>query len=86
MSDGPRLLPGPAHFIVEEEPAYLPEGSGEHLYVHIEKEGLTTESVAESLAKACGKHHRDYSSHRQFRSHVSSQNERAVNTKACASC
>jgi len=59
MSDGPRLLPGPTHFIVEEEPAYLPEGSGEHLYVHIEKEGLTTESVAESLAKACGKHHRD---------------------------
>lgn len=55
----PRLLPGPAHFIVEEEPAYLPEGTGEHLYVHIEKEGLTTEAVAEALAKTCGKHHRD---------------------------
>lgn len=59
MSDGPRLLPGPAHFIVEEEPAYLPEGAGEHLYVQIEKEGLTTEAVAEALAKACGKHQRD---------------------------
>lgn len=59
MSDGPRLLAGAEHFIVEEDPAYLPEGSGEHLYVHIEKEGLTTEAVAEALAKACGKHPRD---------------------------
>ncbi len=50
----PHLKAGPAHFIVDEEPAYPASGSGEHLYVHIEKEGLTTDQVAEALAKACG--------------------------------
>ncbi len=55
----PHLLPGSAHFSVIEEPAYLPSGSGEHLYVDIEKEGLTTDQVAEALAKACGKRERD---------------------------
>ncbi len=51
----PQLLPGPAHFQVVEEPAYAPSGSGEHLYVLIEKEGLTTDAVAEALAKTQGK-------------------------------
>ena len=55
----PHLIPGSAHFQVIEEPAYLPSGSGEHLYVDIEKEGLTTDQVAEALAKACGKRDRD---------------------------
>jgi tRNA pseudouridine13 synthase len=54
-----RLLPGSGHFQVVEEPAYLPAGTGEHLYVDIEKEGLTTDQVAEALAKACGKRERD---------------------------
>lgn len=58
-SDGPALLPGAAHFHVHEEPAYAPSGSGEHLYVEIEKEGLNTDIVAESLAKACGKRTHD---------------------------
>lgn len=49
-----RLLPGPAHFQVVEDPAYLPSGSGEHLFVDIEKEGLTTDEVATALARACG--------------------------------
>lgn len=49
-----RLLPGADHFHVDEQPAYLPGGSGEHLYVHIEKRGLTTDQVAEALARACG--------------------------------
>ncbi len=48
-----RLLPGPAHFGVIEDPAYAPSGSGEHLYVEIEKEGLTTDEVAVALARAC---------------------------------
>jgi tRNA pseudouridine13 synthase len=48
-----RLLAGPAHFLVIEEPAYAPSGSGEHLYVEIEKEGLTTDEVAVALARAC---------------------------------
>jgi len=51
----PRLLPGAAHFVVIEDPAYAPTGEGEHLYVQIEKEGLNTDQVAEALAKACGK-------------------------------
>jgi len=49
-----RLLAGPMHFNVVEEPAYAPSGSGEHLYVEIEKEGLTTDEVAIALARACG--------------------------------
>jgi tRNA pseudouridine13 synthase len=49
-----RLLPGPANFQVIEDPAYLPSGSGEHLFVEIEKEGLTSDEVAVALARACG--------------------------------
>jgi len=48
-----RLLPGSQHFHVIEEPAYAPCGSGEHLYVEIEKEGLTSDEVALALARAC---------------------------------
>lgn len=55
----PRLLPGAAHFAVTELPAYAPSGSGEHLYLLIEKEGLTTDQVAEALAGACGRSFRD---------------------------
>jgi len=51
---GPRLLPGPAHFVVIEDPAYLPSGAGEHWYVEIEKEGLNSERVAEALAAQFG--------------------------------
>jgi len=53
------LLPGSSHFIVGEDPAYDFSGVGEHLYVEIEKEGLTTDQVAEALAKATGKGPRD---------------------------
>lgn len=49
---GPRLLAGPAHFLVCEDPAYLPAGSGEHCYLRIEKEGHTTDAIAQALAKA----------------------------------
>lgn len=51
----PALLPGAENFRVIEEPAYLPSGAGEHLYVEIEKEGLNTDAVAEALAKALGR-------------------------------
>jgi tRNA pseudouridine13 synthase len=53
------LLPGPSHFIVGEDPAYVFSGAGEHLYVEIEKEGLTTDQVASALAKACARSPRD---------------------------
>jgi tRNA pseudouridine13 synthase len=39
----------PQDFQVEEIPAYLPSGSGEHLFLWIEKEGLTTRQVFERL-------------------------------------
>lgn len=55
MSGEARLLPGSGNFHVIEDPAYAPSGVGEHLYVEIEKEGLTTDAVAEALAKACGR-------------------------------
>jgi tRNA pseudouridine13 synthase len=49
-----RLLPGAAHFRVEELPAYAPAGSGGHLFVEIEKRELNTDAVAQLLARACG--------------------------------
>ena len=52
---GPTLLPGAAHFHVIEEPQYAASGAGEHLYVEIEKEGFTTDVVADALAKINGK-------------------------------
>ncbi len=51
----PALLAGAANFVVTEDPAYEPVGDGEHLYLELEKEGVTTDAVAEALAKACGK-------------------------------
>lgn len=41
-------------FIVEEIPLYLPTGSGEHLYLFIEKCGQTTDQVIHKLSNALG--------------------------------
>ncbi len=41
-----------ADFRVEEIPAYEPSGAGEHVFVLIEKRGLTTPAAAERLARA----------------------------------
>ncbi len=38
-------------FVVSEVPAYLPSGEGEHLYVYLEKRGLTTREVFDHLHK-----------------------------------
>lgn len=54
MSGAGRLLPGAQHFQVTEELAYPLSGQGEHLAVEVEKRGLTTDAVAEALARACG--------------------------------
>ncbi len=65
MSEAPSITPGPdtllagaAHFQVDELPAYPFSGEGEHLYVHIEKEGMTTDAVAQVLGRTCGVAHR----------------------------
>jgi len=44
----------PEEFIVEEIPAYLPSGRGEHLFVTFEKRGLTTPDAVRALAQALG--------------------------------
>ena len=45
----------PEDFEVEEIPAYLPGGTGEHLYLWIEKRGMTTRQAVQKLARAAGK-------------------------------
>lgn len=42
----------PEHFVVEEQPAYLPSGEGEHLYVWVEKRGLNTPEAVHRLCEA----------------------------------
>jgi tRNA pseudouridine13 synthase len=49
-----KLRPGCDHFQVTELPAYAASGEGEHLYLWIEKEDLTTDQAVDLLAKAFG--------------------------------
>jgi tRNA pseudouridine13 synthase len=44
----------PEDFVVEELPAYLPSGQGEHLYLTFRKIGLTTLDAVGALARALG--------------------------------
>lgn len=46
-------------FRVEEVPAYLPSGQGEHLYLHLEKRGLSTPQLLGRLRSGFGLHERD---------------------------
>lgn len=46
-------------FEVEEMPAYLPTGAGEHLYIHFEKRGLDTEQAVRTIASVLGSPIRD---------------------------
>ena len=41
----------PSDFIVDEIPAYQPSGTGEHLFLQIEKEGVSAEQLLIHLAK-----------------------------------
>lgn len=43
----------PEDFVVEEILDFAPEGQGEHLWLWIEKRGLTTLEVVRHLARAC---------------------------------
>lgn len=49
----------PEDFEVEEVPAYLPSGSGDHLYLWIEKVGRDTPEVVKALARALEVNERD---------------------------
>ncbi|MDT8442187.1 MAG: tRNA pseudouridine(13) synthase TruD [Desulfuromonadales bacterium] len=49
----------PADFLVEEIPLYTPSGSGDHLYLEIEKQGLTTFDAIKLLARALKRNEAD---------------------------
>jgi tRNA pseudouridine13 synthase len=51
--------PTPSTFTVEEIPAYLPSGTGDHTYLWIEKQGLTTNEAVRRVARALGAADRD---------------------------
>lgn len=44
----------PDDFIVEEIPAYEPCGSGEHLFLRVEKQGMSTFAMMQRIAEALG--------------------------------
>jgi tRNA pseudouridine13 synthase len=46
-------------FLVEELPLYPESGSGEHLYLTVEKRGRTTQEVVKEIAQALGARERD---------------------------
>jgi len=56
---GGALRTTPEDFFVDEEPAYPPKGEGEHVFVKIEKRGLTTQMAVERIAKALNVKARD---------------------------
>ena len=49
---GGQLRAAPDTFIVEEIPLYEASGTGQHLYVNVTKEALTTREVQRGLAEA----------------------------------
>lgn len=48
---GGQIRATPEHFVVEEVPLYPALGEGQHLYVNITKEGMTTREVQQRLAR-----------------------------------
>jgi tRNA pseudouridine13 synthase len=53
------FVSSPETFFVEEIPAYLPSGEGDHTYVWIEKRNLTTLDAINRLARVLGVENRD---------------------------
>jgi tRNA pseudouridine13 synthase len=51
--------PRPEDFVVDEVPLYPHSGSGEHLYVRIEKRGYTTPAMLRVVTRAAGVNERD---------------------------
>jgi len=51
---GGSIKQSPEDFLVEERPLYEPEGSGEHLFLWVEKRGISTFDVVRRIAEACG--------------------------------
>jgi tRNA pseudouridine13 synthase len=59
MSSMLSFVPSPETFTVEEIPAYSPSGEGSHLFLWIEKRGLTTFDAIARIARALGVASRD---------------------------
>ena len=53
------FVPGVESFVVEEIPAYVPVGSGEHTFCWIEKRDLTTHEAIRRLGRGLGVNDRD---------------------------
>lgn len=51
---GGALKQRPEDFLVEEVPLYAPSGEGEHIYMFIEKQGLTTLQLRDAVARHFG--------------------------------
>ncbi|OQY20683.1 MAG: tRNA pseudouridine(13) synthase TruD [Desulfobacteraceae bacterium 4572_35.1] len=51
---GGTIKDNPEDFIVEEIPAYAPCGHGEHLYLRVEKKGMSTFAMMQRIATALG--------------------------------
>lgn len=56
---GGQVGPEPEDFLVDEVPAYIASGKGEHQYVQVQKRLLTTPELVRRLGKACGVNERD---------------------------
>ncbi len=56
---GGELKQEPGDFEVEEIPAYLPSGVGEHLFLWIEKTGITTEQLTRQIVQTLRMANRD---------------------------
>jgi tRNA pseudouridine13 synthase len=56
---GGRLRERDDDFVVDEVPAYLPSGSGDHVFVRVEKRGLATPQAVTAIARALGVRDRD---------------------------
>ncbi len=56
---GGSLGPEPEDFAVDEIPAYLPSGAGEHVYLRVKKRRMTTRDAALALSRAARVSERD---------------------------
>ncbi|MGD9124724.1 MAG: tRNA pseudouridine(13) synthase TruD [Desulfarculaceae bacterium] len=54
---GGQIKQEPAHFQVEEIPLYQPQGSGEHVYLRLSREGMTTRTLQKQMAGLFGLKH-----------------------------
>jgi len=52
---GGRIKVHPADFLVTEIPLYRPSGTGDHVYLYVEKEGISSLGAADRIARAFGR-------------------------------